>query len=531
MDKNILTLWDAPRNGEKIFFDVFNCLKAENVKLTDILYLYCEQNFIDETFRQDAEKNNGVSYNTKERINHLKQYFDKSSINFCPLLLHESAIPTGKADDIAVIQKAIENYVFPQLISMNPYALHITLASGTREMIFSWISLYATSKFTRVFGNNVFLWHFSDDKAKSELRYKKLLKLNVPKNPFIEAIEVEAHNNSAVEPIELEINSKIKRNCLLDAPMLLLGERGIGKSTIVETIIYSEKLKQGLIHDNNKKKNIQTVVCGQLDGNLADDELFGHIKGAYTGAEFDKKGAVELADGGILFLDEIHDLPKQTQRKLLRVLQTHKFHRIGAPDNELESKFQLVCASNKELSELQEKLDADFFDRIGVFVTKLTPLRNLPESTIEELWKNRWNHCRKCKYVLPMIPDSFDLVKDTLLSSKMYGNIRDIEQLIAYIARDVYQGVQTKTERAKTELYEDVLFEWKKDYTEKYTNRIEAMVDNSKSLLEKENWEGINKLFKKWLAEQAEQIFGSQTKAAKAMKCESKTLRNAKGII
>ena len=113
----------------------------------------------------------------------------------------------------------------------------------------------------------------------------------------------------------------------------------------------------------------------------------------------------------------------------------------------------------------------------------------------------------------------------------MYGNIRDIEQLIAYIARDVYQGVQTKTERAKTELYEDVLFEWKKDYTEKYTNRIEAMVDNSKSLLEKENWEGINKLFKKWLAEQAEQIFGSQTKAAKAMKCESKTLRNAKGII
>ena len=532
MDNEVLTLWDAPIYGEKIFFDVFNCLQKEK-KINSILYLYCEQNFTDNDFRQccDPKKpdtTNSTDHNTKERIQYLEEYFKNSSVTFKSLKISNRAIPEGEADNIPKIQNAIVDYVFPELLNLNPSSLHITLASGTREMIFAWISLYATSRLTRAFGNEVYLWHFSDDRTKRDDKFKKLYQLDVPKNQFIEAIELSEYENTDNKTVELDIDNDIRRNCIINAPMLLLGERGIGKSTIVETTIYSEKLKQGLIKNYGENKNIQTIVCGQLENDIVDSELFGHKKGAYTGAMHDKTGAIEASDGGILFLDEIQDLPKATQRKLLRVLQTHKFSRLGEPDKEKESNFQLVCASNKSLSELQEKLDADFFDRIAVFITKLPPLRELPSPKIEELWKNRWNHCRRNKYILPEKPDDFELVKDTLISSGMYGNIRDIEQLIAYIARDVYQGTPKKSENARKTAYIETLAKWKQNYNEKYSDRKIINENFSKDLLEKEKWEGMNKMFKKWLAEESEKIFGSQINAAKTMECEPKTLRNAK---
>ncbi len=532
MDNEVLTLWDAPIYGEKIFFNVFRCLQKEK-KINNILYLYCEHNFADNNFRQlcDPEKadtTNSTDHNTKERIQYLEKYFKNSSVTFKSLMIPNMALPEGEADNIPKIQYVIENYVFPELLNLNPSSLHITLASGTREMIFAWISLYATSKLTRAFGKEVYLWHFSDDRTKKDDKFKKIYQLKVPKNDFIEAIELSEYENADNKTVELDIDNDIRRNCLINAPMLLLGERGIGKSTIVETTIYSEKFRHGLLKNYSENKNIQTIVCGQLENDIVDSELFGHKKGAYTGALYDKTGAIEASDGGILFLDEIQDLPKATQRKLLRVLQTHKFSKLGEPDKEKESNFQLVCASNKPLSELREKLDDDFFDRIAVFITKLPPLRELPHSKIEELWKNRWNHCKRNKYKLPEKPDDFELVKDTLISSGMYGNIRDIEQLIAYIARDVYQGIPKKSENAKKAAYIETLEKWKRDYDEKYSNKKIENENLSKNLLEKEKWEGMNKIFKKWLAEEAIEKFGSRKNAAKALKCEEKTLYNAK---
>ena len=527
-EKHVLTLWDAPLFGEKIFFDVFKNLNNK-IQITNILYLYCEHNFTDENFRQrEGVGYNKTNHNTKERLEYLREYFKDSSIKFDSLMISNEAIPFGTADNIPIIQKAVEDFVFPKLKELNPTSLHITLASGTREMIFAWISLFATSKLTRAFGKNIHLWHFSDDSSKSANKYESLYELEVPKNKYVEAIELAAHDNKEETIVELEENDEIENTCLIDAPMLLLGERGIGKSTIVETTIYNGKLSRGLVKNSERGKNIQTIVCGQLDTQLADSELFGHVKGAFTGADKEKKGAIEAANNGILFLDEIQDLQKSIQRKLLRVLQTHKFSKLGEPDKEKKVNFQLICASNKSLSEIQENLDADFFDRIAVFVTKLTPLRELPESKIKELWENRWKHL-ETKFILPNTPDDFELVKNTLIPSGMYGNIRDIEQLIAYIARDVYQGAKIKSENAKKIAYSETLEKWKLDYNEKYSRKKFENEDFSKELLEKEKWDGMNKLFKKWLAEESEKIFGSQINAAKAMECEPKTLRNAKG--
>ena len=117
--------------------------------------------------------------------------------------------------------------------------------------------------------------------------------------------------------------------------MLILGERGIGKSCIIESTIVPIKQTKGYID----KTQVTTIVCGQLSSTLAEAELFGYEKGAFTGADSQKKGKIELADKGILFLDEIQDLPQPVQRQLLRALQEKKVRRIGSNDKEIKSDF------------------------------------------------------------------------------------------------------------------------------------------------------------------------------------------------
>ena len=284
--------------------------------------------------------------------------------------------------------------------------------------------------------------------------------------------------------------AEIKKNCRVKVPMLILGERGTGKSTAVKDIIAQALEKYEFIKN---KENIQTVVCGSLtDNSLADDELFGHVKGAFTGANTARKGKIELANGGILFLDEIQDLNKLTQRKLLEVLRTQGFYRLGEErPKPRESNFFLICASNKSLAEVQDRLDSDFFDRIGVFYTELIPLRDYDEKygegtkekRLKELWENLWKHFCTNEWKIPEEPDSFDLVKDAVMNSELWGNIRDIEQLLAYIARDVYEGNPKKfdgaSQNAKKEKYDEAIQNWQTDYKRKYNDKKSKSQENS----------------------------------------------------
>mgnify|MGYP003548813314 FL=1 len=137
-----------------------------------------------------------------------------------------------------------------------------------------------------------------------------------------------------------------------NAPILLLGERGIGKSTIVETYIAKAK----------GNKTVTSLVCGSLNSNLLESKLFGHKKGAFTGATKDEDGLLKIANNGILFLDEIQDMPKHVQRMLLQTLQNHRYRVLG-DTKEKETNIELVCASNLPESELRHKLDPDFYDR------------------------------------------------------------------------------------------------------------------------------------------------------------------------
>jgi DNA-binding NtrC family response regulator len=153
-----------------------------------------------------------------------------------------------------------------------------------------------------------------------------------------------------------------------DATVLILGESGTGKEVIARAI-----------HASSKRRYfpIVTVNCGALPETLLESELFGHERGAFTGAQFRRKGKIEMADGGTLFLDEVGSIPGKMQVDLLRVLETHELTRVGG-SRPIKVDFRIVCATNEKLDVAvrEGRFREDFFYRINVFTIDLPPLRD-----------------------------------------------------------------------------------------------------------------------------------------------------------
>jgi two-component system response regulator GlrR len=152
-----------------------------------------------------------------------------------------------------------------------------------------------------------------------------------------------------------------------EIPVLILGESGTGKELVARAIHYT---------GSRAARPFITVNCGAIPETLMEDELFGHTRGAYTGAHADKRGVFEEAEGGTLFLDEIGDLYPSCQVKLLRVLQEHEVRRIGETRSR-KVDVRVVAATNRDLKkEMEEKrFREDLFHRISVLPVTLPPLR------------------------------------------------------------------------------------------------------------------------------------------------------------
>jgi DNA-binding NtrC family response regulator len=152
------------------------------------------------------------------------------------------------------------------------------------------------------------------------------------------------------------------------APVLVYGESGTGKELVARTI-----------HDlsNRRNKPFVAINCAAIPENLIESELFGHERGAFTGATERRLGCFELADGGTLFLDEIAEMDSNTQAKLLRVLQEGSFRRVGGGKAEIQVDVRVVAATNRVPSEAitQGQLREDLFYRLNVFSIRLPPLR------------------------------------------------------------------------------------------------------------------------------------------------------------
>jgi len=152
-----------------------------------------------------------------------------------------------------------------------------------------------------------------------------------------------------------------------ETSVLIVGESGTGKELVARALHRQGPRKQGAFVAKN---------CAHSELQLLDSELFGHERGAFTGATDQRRGLIEEASGGVLFLDEVADMAPELQAKLLRALETHTFRRVGGT-KDIESQFQLVCATNRNPEELikSSRLREDFYYRIATMTLRVPPLR------------------------------------------------------------------------------------------------------------------------------------------------------------
>ncbi|MFA5011905.1 MAG: sigma-54 dependent transcriptional regulator [Ignavibacteria bacterium] len=203
------------------------------------------------------------------------------------------------------------------------------------------------------------------------------------------------------------------------ASVLILGESGTGKEVLARAVHYASK---------RKDKLFVPVNCAALNENLLESELFGHEKGAFTGAEKMHKGRFEIADEGTIFLDEIGDLPMHLQVKLLRVLQEEQFERVGGTTT-IKVDVRVISATNKSIEDLIKdgKFREDLFYRLNVVNIQLPPLRERKEDIsilISEFLKKYLKETDKTK--LEFSKEALDL----LMKYNYPGNIRELENIV-----------------------------------------------------------------------------------------------------
>lgn len=215
------------------------------------------------------------------------------------------------------------------------------------------------------------------------------------------------------------VMSQIEQVATTKAAVLITGETGVGKELVARAIH-----RLSFRHD----KPFIRVHCSALPENLIPSELFGHERGAFTGATSRRIGRFELADGGSLFLDEMGDLPADIQTRLLRVLQTKEFERVGGTAT-LHSDFRLISATNTNLEEevKAKRFRADLYYRINVFPIHVPPLRERKED-IPLLARHFLKiYCTRMRKVFDGISHA-DM--DRLLHYHWPGNVRELENII-----------------------------------------------------------------------------------------------------
>ena len=212
----------------------------------------------------------------------------------------------------------------------------------------------------------------------------------------------------------------VERVSVTETTVLLLGESGTGKELVARSVHRSS----GRAH-----KAFVPVDCSGLSESLFESELFGHEKGAFTGALTRKKGLVEAADGGTLFLDEVGDIPLNLQVKLLRLIETGCFRRVGSTE-QICADFRLVCATHRDLDEMVEAgaFRRDLYFRISAFPIPLPPLRARPEDVplLIQALRERVIAKKTCRGGCRVDPATIEVLQNYAFP----GNVRELLNLL-----------------------------------------------------------------------------------------------------
>ena len=204
-----------------------------------------------------------------------------------------------------------------------------------------------------------------------------------------------------------------------DATVLITGESGTGKELIARAIFH---------HSNRARQRFLAVNCAAIPGNLLESELFGHEKGAFTGAASRRIGRFEKCHGGTLFLDEIGELPLDLQSKLLRVIQQGQIERLGST-HPIQIDVRLIAATNRPLEEDVERgtFRQDLFYRLNVFRIHLTPLRQRPDDIpllidyfLERMRQKKWGQLES------LTPEAVAFLQ----TCPWRGNVRELENFL-----------------------------------------------------------------------------------------------------
>lgn len=414
-------------------------------------------------------------------------------------------VPLDDPTQHAAIYAQVRALVLPRLRSLEGQ-LHINVSPGTPAMHSVWLILHAGGALPE--GAQLWSSQFSH-----ETRRSRIDPVDFSITTYLAEIRRFARVESGLAVYEPQARSPARRLAfehlaryarVIGAPLLILGERGTGKTRLVETIVASLK----------GRKNVVTVPCGGLDSALAESLLFGHRKGSFTGAAADRPGLLAEAGSGILFLDEVQDLPKPAQRKLVRVFQDRqrRYRPVGS-DSEESVDVELVCASNLPVAELRERLDADLFDRLSHLSVTVPPLRECRDD-VEDDWGRVWSELRQRDDLPPDAPWSKEL-EATLRASALPGNLRDLQRLAVLCMAWWAPADPTASIRA-------ALAEWHRFPT----TSAPVLGDYGEgSRADRIRW------FRGRLAHWAKQQHRTWAAAAEALGCDEKTLRQDTALV
>ena len=250
------------------------------------------------------------------------------------------------------------------------------------------------------------------------LKQKTLLQENIQLKENIE--EIIKPDNLIGESEEIKkIYSLINTVAPTDTTVMIRGESGTGKDLVAKAI-----------HINSRRRYfpIVTVNCGALAESILESELFGHEKGAFTGAHTKRKGKFEMADGGTIFLDEIGTISPKVQIELLRVIETKQFMRVGG-NEQLKSDFRVIAATNEPLEELVKdgRFREDLYYRLNVFSIFIPPLRerNLDVPVLAYYFLQKL-----CAAMNKKITGISDEAMQILTTYNWPGNVRELENAI-----------------------------------------------------------------------------------------------------
>ncbi|TFG95189.1 MAG: sigma-54-dependent Fis family transcriptional regulator, partial [Calditrichales bacterium] len=217
-----------------------------------------------------------------------------------------------------------------------------------------------------------------------------------------------------------DVMHKVSHVAGLDSPVLLLGETGSGKDVIANAIHYLSPRREG---------PFIKVNCGAIPESLIDSELFGHEKGAFTGAVTQKRGYFERADRGTIFLDEIGELPPQAQVRLLWVLQDKQIERVGGTKT-LDLDIRILAATNRDLKDMvtQNQFREDLWFRLNVFPVHVPPLRQRKIDIPALLQHLILKKAKELK--LPAVPKIAQGAIDPLMEYAWPGNVRELANIV-----------------------------------------------------------------------------------------------------